>query len=52
MKYQLKEKAWNETFLVFATCALFSCSDDENDPVKTITSRHYQKRPFRLPTPI
>ena len=32
MKYQLKEKAWRMTFLVFATCALFSCSDDENDP--------------------
>ena len=30
--YQLKEKAWRMTFLVFATCALFSCSDDENDP--------------------
>ena len=34
MKYQLKEKAWRMTFLVFATCALFSCSDDENDPSK------------------
>ena len=32
MKYQLKEKAWRMTFLVFATCALFSCSDDESDP--------------------
>ena len=32
MKYQLKEKAWRMTFLVFATCALFSCSDDETDP--------------------
>ena len=34
MKYQLKEKAWRMTFLVFATCALFSFSDDENDPSK------------------
>ena len=34
MKYQLKEKAWRMTFRVFATCALFSCSDDENDPSK------------------
>ncbi len=32
MKYLLKENTWRMTFLMCATCVLFSCSDDENDP--------------------